>query len=300
MLAVKNKTGPNRKDKWYAYLMISPMMIGFFVFLLFPLLYAFYLSLTDTGIKGIGNFVGLDNFVRMFTKDKTFTTVFKNSLYFMALCVPLSIFLSLFLASLLNQNIKFVGLFRTLIYTPVITSVIVWAIVWKYILAVDYGIVNNLLESLGLERINWFYHKSITMPTVIVITMLHGVGNNMVIFLSAMKNVPSEYYEAAYIDGASGAKLFFKITIPLISPTIFLGVVTTCIGALKAFGTVYALTGGGPANKTTIFVFYIFKLAFKQGKMGYASAVSAVLFALILTLTFVQWKMRKRFVYNEI
>ena len=162
------------------------------------------------------------------------------------------------------------------------------------------GIVNNFLASLGMERINWFYHKTLTMPTVIFITMLHGMGNNMVIFLSAMKNVPTEYYEAAHIDGASGFNLFFRVTIPLISPTLFLGVVTTCIGALKAFGSIYALTGGGPANRTSVFVYYIFKLAFKQGKMGYASAVSTVLFGLILILTLVQWIMRKRFVYNEV
>jgi len=300
MSTIKKRANPNKNDKWYAYLMIAPMMTGFFVFLLMPLLYSFYLGLTDTGIKGMGNFVGLANYTKMFTNDKTFSTVFRNSFYFMALCVPMSIFLSLFLAALLNQEIKLLGFFRTVIYTPVITSMIVWAIVWKYILAVDYGIVNNFLASLGMERINWFYHKTLTMPTVIFITMLHGMGNNMVIFLSAMKNVPTEYYEAAHIDGASGFNLFFRVTIPLISPTLFLGVVTTCIGALKAFGSIYALTGGGPANRTSVFVYYIFKLAFKQGKMGYASAVSTVLFGLILILTLVQWIMRKRFVYNEV
>lgn len=297
---LKRPANPNKNDKWYAYLMISPMMIGFFVFLLLPLLYSFYLSMTNTGVSGTGDFVGLANYTQMLTKDKTFKTVFWNSLYFMAGIVPLSIFSSLLVASLLNRKIKGVGFFRTMVYSPVITSVIVWSVVWKYILAVDYGIVNNFIASLGGERINWFYHKDLTMPTVIVVSMLHGMGNNMVIFLSAMKNVPTEYYEAASIDGATGAKLFFSVTIPLISPTLFLGVVTTCIGGLKVFGTVYALTRGGPANKTMIFVFYIFKLAFKQGKMGYASAVSAVLFALILILTLIQWIMRKRFVYNEI
>ena len=296
----KKSGGPNRNDKWYAYAMISPIIIGFFVLLFLPLMYSLYLSLTNAGLKGTGDYVGLANYQKLFTNDKQFKQVFGNSIYFMAGIVPLSIFTSLGLASLLNKPLRLVGLFRTLIYSPVITSVIVWAVVWKYILAVDYGIVNNLLVVLGGSRVNWFYNKTLTMPMVIVVSMLHGMGNNVVIFLAAMKNVPRDYYEAACIDGASSGRIFRSITIPLIAPNIFLGVVTTCIGALKVFGTIYALTGGGPANKTTVFVFYIFKLAFQQGKMGYASSVSMILFLLILALTLVQWNVRKRFVYNEV
>ncbi len=298
--AFGKRSSPNKNDKWYAYAMISPIIIGFVLFLFLPLMYSLYLSMTDAGLKGIGTFTGFANYKKLFTNDKQFRQVFGNSIYFLVGIVPLSILSSLCLAGLLNKQLKCIGLFRTLIYSPVITSVIVWAVVWKYILAVDYGIVNNTIASLGGSRINWFYNKTLTMPMVIVVSMLHGMGNNVVIFLAAMKNVPTEYYEAASIDGASGGRIFRSITIPMIAPNIFLGVVTTCIGALKVFGTVYALTGGGPANKTTIFVFYIFKLAFQQGKMGYASAVSMILFVLILALTLVQWNARKRFVYNEV
>lgn len=203
----RKRRGPNKTDKWYAYAMISPIIIGFFVLLFLPLMYSLYLSLTNAGLKGMGDFIGLANYEKLIANDKQFKQVFGNSIYFLAGIVPLSILTSLGLASLLNKQLKCVGIFRTLIYSPVITSVIVWAIVWKYILAVDYGIVNNLLVTLGGSRINWFYNKTLTMPMVIVVSMLHGMGNNVVIFLAAMKNVPNDYYEAAcmmIIKGSGG------------------------------------------------------------------------------------------------
>ena len=292
--------GPNVRDKWYAYGMISPVLIGFALLLFAPLMYSAYLSLTDTQMLGGGVFVGLQNYRTLFTRDKLFGKVMFNSLYFMAGVVPLNIGFSLLMASLLNQKIKLVGFFRTMAFTPVITSIVVWSVVWKYILAVDYGIVNGFLEWLGLERVNWFYSATLTMPMLIVTTVIKGMGQNMVIFLSAMKSLPETYYEAARIDGASGSRLFFNITLPLISPSIFLGMVTTCIGALKIFGNVYTMTGGGPANKTSVLVYYIYKLAFQQSRLGYASAVAMVLFVLVLALTVIQWNMRRRLVYNEV
>ncbi len=291
--------GPNRKDKWYAYAMISPVILGFLVLLFCPLVYSAYLSLTDAGMLGSGEFLGLANYQQLFQEDKLFRTVLANTLYFMAGLVPLHITFSLFMAALLNKNLPGVGVYRTMAFAPVVTSIVVWSIVWKYILAVDYGLVNGFLVLIGLERVNWFY-SDLTMPMLIVTTVMKGMGLNMVIFLSAMKSVPRVFYEAAVIDGASARSSFFHITLPMISPSIFLGLVTTCIGALKIFGNVYIMTGGGPANKTMVIVYYIYKQAFRQNRFGYASAIAMVLFALVLALTLVQWNMRRRMVYNEV
>lgn len=295
-----NRTGPNARDRFYAYGMILPVLVGFFLLLFGPLLYSGYLSLTDTTMLKEGEFVGLQNYQMLFTKDKLFGMVIGNSLYFMMGVVPLNIVFSLLMAGMLNTKIRMVGFFRTMAFTPVITSIVVWSVVWKYILAVDYGIVNGFLEWIGLERINWFYSKTLTMPMLIVTTVIKGMGQNMVIFLSAMKSLPETYFEAAKIDGASGRRMFVHITLPLISSSVFLGVITTCIGALKIFGNVYTMTGGGPANKTSVMVYYIYKLAFQQNRLGYASSVAMVLFIMVLALTIVQWNMRRRVVYNEV
>lgn len=293
------KGGLRKNEKWYAYAMIAPVMFGFCFLLFGPLLYSFYMSLTDTTLLQGGKFLGLENYRQLFTRDPAFKNVLGNTLYFMVGLVPLNLTLSLSVAWLLSKRIRLVSLFRVLIFTPVVTSIVVWSIVWKYILAVDYGVVNGLLSAMGLERINWFYNAKLTMPMLIVTTVLKGMGMNMVIFLSAIKSVPATYEEAARIDGAGSLYIFRRITIPLISPSIFLALVTTCIGALKIFGNVYVMTRGGPAQKTEVIVYYIYKLAFQQYKFGYGSAVAMVLFVLVLGLTLLQWGLRRRFVYAE-
>nr|WP_157279961.1 sugar ABC transporter permease [Paenibacillus swuensis] len=284
---------------WFAYLFISPMVIGYTLFLLFPIVTAFYMSFTNWSFTTELAFVGLDNYKRALTSDPVFWKTVGNTLYFSAGLVPLNILLALSLALVLKRNLPGIGLFRTAIFTPVVTSIVVWAIVWKYIFATDGGLMNQLLQVFGFDPIPWMYTTSLVMPIVIVISVLKNVGLNMIIFLAALQDVPALYYEAAKIDGAGRVRTFFNVTLPLITPSVFLTTIITVIGSLKIFGQIYIMTGGGPGTSTYVLVYYIYQQAFKLFEFGYASAIAFILFFFILLLTILQWQMKKRWVHYE-
>ena len=231
--------------------------------------------------------------------DPSYVKAMRNTVLFTLGVVPINILCALVLAQLLHQKMRGVGLFRTLIFIPYITPVIVWAQVWKLIFSSDAGILNSFLNMLGIAGQNWLYDMDLTMLVVIGNVILKGVGYNVVIFLSALMGVPDVYYEAAEIDGANAFRKFFKVTIPMISPTLFMVIIMTVIGAFKSFANVYNLTKGGPARATQIIVIYIYEKAFREYRFGYAAAVSVVLFIIILALTLIQWAMRRRMVYAE-
>lgn len=287
------------RDNWYGYLFISPIVLGFAVFMLIPIIWALYMSFTNESLMGGSQWIGLDNYTRAFRDDPLFWTSVFNTLYFSAGLIPLNLLLALGLAMLLNRKIPGIGLFRTTIFTPVITSIVVWAIVWKYIFATDAGLINQLLRLAGVTGPAWLYDFGLAMPVVIVVSVLKNVGLNMVIFLAALQDVPAMYYEAARIDGASRMRTFRSITLPMISPSLFLALVLTLIGSLKVFAQIQVMTDGGPGTSTHVLVYYIYKMAFKNFEFGYASSIAFILFFLVLALTLVQWNLRKRWVYHE-
>jgi multiple sugar transport system permease protein len=288
-----------RRNAIYGYLFIAPMMLGFLIFMAGPIISAFGLSFTDYSLLHATKIVGVDNYVQIITKDEQFWSSVKNTLYFSAGLIPLNLMLALGLALLLSTKLPGVGIFRTAIFTPVVTSIIVWAIVWKYVFATDAGLVNQILHFFGITGPAWMYNTTLVMPVVILVSVLKKVGMNMVIFLAALQDVPKMYYEAATIDGASKWKQFTKITLPMISPSLFLTLIITLIGSLKVFSQISVMTDGGPGNSTSVLVYYIYKLAFKTYDLGYASAVAFILFFLVLVLTMVQWNFRKRWVHHE-
>ncbi|TBL77484.1 sugar ABC transporter permease [Paenibacillus thalictri] len=288
-----------QREKWYGYLFISPMVLGYALFLLGPIIAAFGMSFTNWSLIKEEEFIGLANYARAFTQDPVFWNTVWNSFYFSIVFVPLNIALTLGLALLLKEKIWGVSLFRTVLFTPVVTSIVVWAVVWKYIFQTDNGLINSILHLFDVTGPAWLYNLSLAMPTVILVTLLKGLGVNMVIFLAALNEVPQMYYEAATIDGASRWKTFRNVTLPLITPSVFMVVVITMIGSLKVFGQIYVLTGGGPGTSTYVFVYYIYQLAFKMYEFGYASAISFILFFIILMLTLLQWNLRRRWVHNE-
>lgn len=288
-----------RQDSVSAYVMISPIIFGFFAMLLFPLLYQMYLSLTDAKLMGDIAFVGFKNYETLFTNDPLFIKSISNTLYFTFALVPLNIIFALLLASMLNKKVKGIGIFRTLVFMPSITPVVVWAIVWKLLLATDVGIINSYLKMIGINGPAWLYNIKITMPVIIINTLLKGVGLNMIIFLAALKDIPDVYFDAADIDGANSFRKFTNITIPLLSPTIFMVFIMTVIGALKVFSNVYMLTRGGPANSTLLIVYYIYVKAFREYEYGYAAAIAMVLFFVMAILTLIQWSLRRKLVYAE-
>nr|WP_283945827.1 sugar ABC transporter permease [Paenibacillus amylolyticus] len=274
------------------------MVLGFTLLLLFPMGLALYMSLTDWPLLGDHHFIGLENYQNVMT-DAMFWKVLANTVYFTAGLVPLNIVLALLLALLLSRSIRGIGIFRTAIFVPVMTSLIVWAIVWKLMYATESGLINQLLLMAGIKGPAWLYNEDLAMPAVIVTSVLKNVGLNMVLFIAAIQQVPRSLYEAATLDGAGKRGTFFHVTLPMITPTVFLTVVMTVIGSLKVFGQIYVMTQGGPSNSTKVLVYYIWEKAFKLFQFGYASALAYVLFFIVLILTLLQWQLRKRWVFNE-
>lgn len=287
------------KEMWMGYLFILPIVAGYIIFLFGPIVYAFVMSFTNWSLFGNTAYIGLDNYIYAMRDDPVFWDTVVNTVYFSAGLVPLNIVLSLLLAMLLKRKIWGIGLFRTAIFTPVVVSLVVWGIVWKFIFSTDGGLVNLLIRTFGGTEISWLFSETWTMPTVIVVSALKGVGMNMVIFLAALHDVPKDYYEASKIDGASRWETFKSITLPMITPAVFMITIITVIGSLKVFGQIYVMTGGGPGTSTYVMVFYIFKQAFRSYEFGYASALAFILFSIILILTLIQWKLRKRWVHYE-
>ncbi|WP_339371248.1 carbohydrate ABC transporter permease [Paenibacillus elgii] len=298
-LQVARSTSPlARGANLTGWLFVAPMVLGFVTLLLVPLGTAFYMSLTDWPLLGEATFTGLDNYRTILT-DSEFWKVLGNTVYFAAGLVPLNIILALLLAVPLSKSLPGMGMYRTVIFIPVMTSLVVWSIVWKYMFATDSGFINQLLQLIGIQGPAWLYNTKLAMPAVIVTSVLKNVGLNMVLFIAALQQVPVQLYEAARIDGASKTATFFRVTVPMITPTIFLTVMMTIIGSLKVFGQIYVMTQGGPAGSTKVLVYYIWEKAFKLFEFGYASALAYVLFVIILILTMIQWQMRKRWVIHE-
>lgn len=288
-----------RLDYAYGYGFITPMLIGFIIFVLIPIIATFYLSFCDYSLLWGKKWCGLDNYIKIFTKDKTFISTVKNTLEFTVLLIPTNLVLCLAIAMLLYKNIKGIGFFRTMIFTPYVTNIVSWALVWKFMLQNDGGFINMLLNTFGLQGTNWLYTSNLVIPIVVLVTLLKGFGMNTIIFIGALQEVPEMYYEAASLDGATKWQQFKKITLPMISPTIFLIIIITMIGSLKVFSQVKVLTNGGPGTSSYVMVFYIYQKAFKMNEFGYGSALSVILFVVIMLLTLVQWWMRKKWVHYE-
>lgn len=296
--ASKKLWNANLADNVSGWLFIAPMVLGFTIFMFAPLLYAFYMSLNDWELLGTPQFIGLENYTDLLD-DKKFKNSLKNTVLFSIGLVPFNMMLALLLASLLKDKFRGMSFFRTAIFVPVVTSFIVWAIVWKYLLGAELGFINQFLSWFGIQGPAWLLNTKTALASVIVISVIKNVGLNMVLFLTAMQQVPHELYESAELEGASSFTQFRKITLPLITPTLFLTMIITTIGAMKVFGQVYIMTRGGPNNSTQVLVYYIWETAFKHFDMGYASAIAFVLFFILLLFTILSWVVRKRWVFYE-
>ncbi|SDR94574.1 carbohydrate ABC transporter membrane protein 1, CUT1 family [Paenibacillaceae bacterium GAS479] len=294
----RSRSPLDRDSNRTGWLFVAPMVLGFALLLFIPLMMALYMSLTDWPLLGEATFVGLDNY-RIILGDREFWKVLGNTLYFAVGLVPLNIGLALLLALPLAGKLPGMGIFRTVIFIPVMTSLIVWSIVWKYMFATDSGFINQLLQLLGVTGPSWLYDQNLAMPVVIITSVLKNVGLNMVLFIAALQQVPVHLYEAAKLDGANKFTTFFRITLPMITHTLFLTIIMTIIGSLKVFGQIYVMTQGGPVGSTEVLVYYIWEKAFKLYEFGYSSALAYVLFIIILALTLLQWGLRKRWVMHE-
>jgi len=293
--------GKRPKTGWWArnerllvpYIFISPNIIVFAAFMLFPILFAFYMSFHEWSLIGVPQFNGLDNYVRM-VHDELFWQSLGHTVVFTAGTVPTSIALGLAAAMLLNRELPARGLLRSVIFLPVIVSGVVTALVAAWIFNDNYGVINSLLKAAGLEPIPWLSSPTWAMPSIIFTTLWIRIGFCMVVYLAGLQGIPSEYYDAAQVDGASGWRQFRHITWPLLAPTTFLLLVINVIFSFHVFDLIYVMTGGGPGFSTTVLVQYIYESAFASREMGYASAMGIVLYLLIVVLTVFQWRVSRQ------
>lgn len=280
------------------YLFITPWIIGFVGFTLGPLLFSLYMSLHDWPVTREPIFVGLQNYINMFTKDPQFYKSIILTFKFAVIFVPLNMVIALILAMLLTQHVKGVRFFRTIFYLPSVISGVAISIIWGWIFNTKYGILNYLLKLIGVEGPQWLVNPRWAIIAV-VIASAWGVGSMMLIFYTNIKSIPKDYYEAAVMDGASPLRQFFSITIPIITPTILFNLITSTITALQQLTLVILLTGGGPLKSTYFYGLYVFENAFKHQRLGYASANAWIMFLIILCLTAIIFKSSDAWVFYE-
>ncbi len=289
-----------RSDYFWAYLMIAPTMLGLFIFYLWPIVQNFYFSFTEWGAFGQYEWTGLDNYKRLL-EDATLVQAFKNTIIYIIFTVPIGIFLSIIVAVLLNQNIKGKSIYRTLFFLPVITMPAAIAMVWKWLYNADYGMLNYLLSLVGIKGPQWVSDPNIALYSIIAVAIWSGIGYNMVIFLSGLQGIPKMYYEAAEIDGAGPVTVFFKITLPLLSPVIFFVTIMSLIGAFQVFDLIFMMIGkSSTALESTQSIVYLFyQHAFVLNDKGYAAAIAVLLLAVILIITSIQMVLQKKWVHYD-
>ncbi len=271
------------------YLLVSPYVIHFLLFVAFPVGFSIVLTFHEWNIISPMKYVGLNNYVRLFS-DKTFFQSIFNTLFFLVIHIPLQIIVALFLAEVLNQKIKFRGAFRGAFFLPVIVSGVVVTILWQQLYGYDTGLLNRLITSIGLNKIGWLTDPNVAMASIAVMATWKNVGLYIVLFLVGLQTVPTQYYEAADLEGATHLQKFFKITLPMINPTIFMVVILSTIGGFSLFIEPYIMTGGGPLNSTISAVLYIYKQGFFYYHMGYAATLGLFFALIILAVVVIQKK----------
>ncbi len=290
---------PNQKSKQRATaIFLAPSLIGVICFCLLPITASLLFSVMDYDLLRPLNsmtFVGFQNFTRILTGSE-FPKVVAHTFTYLGLYLPLILITSVGQALLLSKVFRGHGLFRTVCYTPVITSWVAAAVVWQWVLSGKYGLLNQLLLLIGIQGPTWLSSQTWAMPGIVLASVWKDTGYYALMVLASLKSIDPIYYEAASIDGANSCRKFFSITLPLISPTLFLLIVINIIYGLQVFDSVLIMTDGGPGGATTVFLERIYKYAFTQYKMGMASAYSWILFMLILVFTALQFWLQKRWV----
>jgi multiple sugar transport system permease protein len=285
-------------QQWFwGYLFVLPVMAGFFLFMIYPMISGITLSLYKWPGIGPKKWVGVGNYFKMF-HDVHFLRAVWNTTYYTLGILILGVPLALFWAILLNQKfLRGRNFFRLIYFLPTVTMMAAVSMVWKWLLSPNYGLVNYFLGLVGLPKVNWLLDPKWAMPGLILMSIWKGTGFNMVIFLAGLQGIPKTYYEAAEIDGATAWHKFRYITLPLLSPTTFFVVITTMINSFQIFQQAYILTEGGPREATTTIVFYIYKNAFEWFKMGYSCAQSVFLLLILILATLIQWRIQRRWVH---
>lgn len=277
-----------------AVIFILPAIFGTFIFIIIPVICSFGLSFAKWDLLNPIEWAGFANYLELF-KSELFYKIFLNTVIFALSVSILGVIIPLILASILNSKIRGSEFYKTAYFLPFITPMVVIGIVWAWIFDPNIGLLSQVLHL----HINWLYDSKFVMPALIIVSVWKLIGYNMIIFLSSLSSISQSMFEAAKIDGANAFQTFKNVTVPLLSPTIFFVVIITAISSFQVFDLIYLMTQGGPFDSTNVLVYAIYKEAFEYFNVGKASAIAYVLFAVILILTLIQWKLRKKLVYNE-
>lgn len=287
-----------RREAIEGFLMALPWMIGFVLFTAGPMLASVYFSLTTWDIISPPKFVGLDNFVTMFTEDDLFFKSLGVTARYTLMSVPLHVVLGFILALLLNVKVVGSNTFRSIFYLPSVLPLVASAVLFSWIFNPEFGLLNYALAQVGIKGPGWLTSEDWALPAIVIMN-LQFIGFTMVILLAALQRVPQELVEAAQLDGANRWHILRHITIPLVSPVIFLVIIININNSFQTFTQAFVMTKGGPANATLFYMLHLYNNAFRFFKMGYASALAWILFLIIVTFTVLQFRLSRRWVYSE-
>ena len=288
-----------RSKKKIIITFLFPSLLGLLIFKVGAMLYSLYISFTEWNLFGDPEFVGLQNYIEIFHDDR-FYEALKNTILFIVGYLPIVVVLSLGIAVLLNSKVKGVNVFRGLFFLPVITSWVAVSMIWKGLLNPEFGVINSVIEAFGGTGPAWLQNPLFVIPAVIMVSVWKDVGFLSIIFLGGLQGISQEYYEASRIDGANKWQQFKSITLPLLSPTTFYALIITIINSFQVFDQIWIMTSGEPtADLVPVMVTEIYKNSFQYQKMGYATALSWILFLIIIAVTIFQNVMQKKWVYYE-
>ena len=290
-----------RREEIYGWLFAAPWVLGFLLFTAGPMLASFYLSFTQYSIASPPKFVGFTNYQQALSgQDNLFWPSLGRTLTYAGTIVPLGLLGSMLIALLLNQNLRGTPVFRTLFFLPYLVPSVASAVLWQWLFQPEFGSINGLLGMIGIKGPLWLADARWAMPSLMVIALWGTIGGpTMVIFLAGLQGVPQEMHEAASLDGAGSVQRFLRITLPLMTPTIFFNLIVGLIGALKVFEVAFIATKGGPDYATWFFILHLYQTAFQNVEMGYASALAGVFFVIVVTLTVINVQLSRRWVYYE-
>lgn len=288
----------SRINNLQGWLFITPAALIFFLFIFAPMGVALFISLQEWNMMASMEFVGLRNYMEMFQSDH-FWNAFRISILYVIGTVPITVALGIVLAIMLNSIVHAVSLLRIMIYLPVITSMAAAAIVFQYIFEPTFGLANHFLQSLGLPRLMWLNDPTQALVAVVIVGIWKRVGYNTIILLAGLQAIPSYYYEAAIIDGASSMQMIRRITIPLLSAVTFFVTVMQIIASMRVFTSIVIMTAGGPARGTDVLPYFLYRNAFQYFRMGYASAIAYFLFAVIFLFTLLQFTFGEKRVHYQ-
>lgn len=293
-----SKLQSQRKIDLIGFAFISPWLIGFIGFILGPMIASLYFSFTDYNLLSAPKWIGLDNYINMFTNDPRFLQALKVTFIFVFVSVPLKLAFALIVAMLFNTKRKGVGIYRTVFYVPsILGGSVAVAIVWKQLFNAD-GAINDILSVFGFQGMNWIASPDYALSTLILLVVWQ-FGSPMLIFLAGLKAIPAELYEAASVDGANSLTKFLRITIPMLSPVIFFNLVMQTIQGFMAFTQSFLITQGGPLDSTLFYAVYLYEKAFGHFDMGYASALAWILLLIAAVFTMFIFRSAKSWVYYE-